>query len=71
MSDSSVRAFASFAHHCYCNNLGERNRNCTFGHAFSWEVVEKTLLFMGRTIEKVPLCVKEKGITTYCGHLLK
>ena len=26
---------------------------------------DKTLLFMGRSIEKFPLCVKEKGTTTY------
>jgi len=28
-------------------------------------VVDKTLLFRGRTIEKFPLCVKEKVTTTY------
>ena len=28
-------------------------------------LVDKTLLFPGRTIEKFPLCVKEKGTTTY------
>lgn len=26
---------------------------------------DKTLLFMGRTVEKFPLCVKDKGTTTY------
>jgi len=30
----------------------------------SW-LVDKTSLFLGRTIEKFPLCVKEKGTTTY------
>jgi len=30
----------------------------------SFKVFDKTLLFMGRTIEKFPLCVKEKGTTT-------
>ena len=29
----------------------------------SW-LVDKTLLFLGRTIEEPPLCVKEKGTTT-------
>ena len=30
----------------------------------SW-LVDKTSLFLGRTIEKFPLCVKEKETTTY------
>jgi hypothetical protein len=29
------------------------------------DLVDKALLFLGRTIEKFPLCVKEKGTTIY------
>jgi len=32
--------------------------------AVGWGEFDKTLLFLGGTIETFPLCVKEKGTTT-------
>ena len=37
----------------------------TVRRAEAKKLVDKNLLFRGRTIEKFPLCVKEKVTTTY------